>query len=128
MQYPVAIFHKGDDFYVNVPDIPDLAITGQNMAEVIANTRINVIVHLHQLIENDKKIPQPHPINTYLSNPDYAGCTWTIVSVELARIMGESVDFELQLPVKLFKQLSQKFPDEPMEKIVLNALKQYLNP
>lgn len=40
--------------------------------------------------------------------------------------MGESIDLELQLPVKLFKQLRQKFPDESLEKIIISALKNHL--
>lgn len=96
------------------------------MADLITDTRMAVISHLHQLIENDKKIPSPMPISTYLKDLQFSGCTWAIVSIELARIMGESIDLELQLPVKLFKQLRQKFPDESLEKIIISALKNHL--
>lgn len=128
MQYPIAIFHKDKNYHVSVPDIPELSTSGNNMAEIIANTRMAVITHLHQLIDNDKKIPQPMPISAYLTAPEFSGCTWAIVSVELARIMGESMDLELQLPIKLFKQATQKFPDDSIENIIISALKNYLEP
>lgn len=126
MQYPIAIFHKDNDYHVSVPDIPELRISGTNMAELITDTRMAVITHLHQLIESDRKIPTPLPISSYLKDVKFSGCTWAIVSVELSRIMGESIDLELQIPVKLFKQLRQKFPDESFDKIIISALKNHL--
>ncbi|ELA08256.1 phage protein [Moraxella macacae 0408225] len=126
MQYPIAIFYKDKNYHVTVPDIPDLNITGENMADAVSNARMMVIGHLHQLIENDKKIPNPTPISDHLKKPEYLGYTWAIVSVELARIMGESIELNLQISVKLFKQLTQKYPDVSMEHIVITALKQQL--
>lgn len=126
MQYPIAIFQKDKNYHVNVPDIPELSASGDNMAEVIANARMAVITHLHELIENDQKIPQALSISTYLNEPEFLGCTWAIISVELTHIMGESIDLELQLPVRLFKQATQKFPDESIDKIIISALKNYL--
>lgn len=126
MQYPIAIFQKDNQYYVTVPDIPSLQAQGDNMADAVSNARMVVINHLHQLHERDAVLPEPTPVSNHLSKPEYAGYIWAIVGVELARILGESVEVTVQLPARLYSQVSKGFPDDTMDKVVIAALKQYM--
>lgn len=127
MQYPVAIYHKEDGYHVMVPDIPSLTTTGHDMAEAVSNARTVVINHLFQLLEEDSPIPQPSPVSQHLTNPDYAGFTWAIVGIEMSRIMGESMELTVHLPTRLFKQITKQYRDEPLDSVIVKALKLLLD-
>lgn len=127
MQYPIAIYHKDNSYQVIIPDIPELQTQGDDMGDAVSNARSAVISHLYQLLEHDSHLPQPSAVSTHLTNPKYAGCTWAIVGIEMSRIMGETVETTVNLPTRLFRQVSTAFPDETLETVVINALKLYLN-
>lgn len=127
MQYPIAIYQKDSKYHVVVPDIPDLATQADSMGEAVANGRAVVINHLYQLLQQDKTLPAPTSVSNHLSNPKFAGFTWAIVGIEISRIMGETIETTINLPTRLFKQISQQYPDEPPDTVIANALKLYLN-
>ncbi|MFW2176986.1 MULTISPECIES: type II toxin-antitoxin system HicB family antitoxin [unclassified Moraxella] len=126
MQYPIAIFQKDSCFFVNFPDIPMLEAQGNNMAEAVSNARMALIHHLHQLMEEEANLPQPTPVSNHLIKPEYAGYTWAIVGIELARIKGEQVELNVQIAQSLYQQLLRHDPNESLDKIVSLALKRYL--
>lgn len=127
MQFPIAIVHNNNQYIASVPDIPNLQVVGDSVADVVANTRLTVIQHLHQLLETDVSLPEPSPVAVYLEHPEYAGCIWAIVGIELSRILGESIEVNLQLPARLYSKITKTFPKEPLEKVVIEALKRYID-
>ena len=127
MQYPIAIYQQNNAYHVTVPDIESLCVVDSSMAGAVSNTRMAVMSHLYHLIEEDLPIPEPSSVTEHLIKPKYAGYTWAIVSVELSRIMGKTVEVTLQLPSQLISQATEQFADESLDKIVLMALKSYLD-
>ncbi len=127
MQYPIAIYLKDQQYYVIIPDIPELQAQGKNMGDAVANARTTVINHLYTLLDQDKTLPQPTAVAAHLTNPKFAGCTWAIVGIEMSRIMGDTLEISVNLPNRLFKQVAQTYPDTPIDSIIITALKQYLN-
>lgn len=127
MQYPIAIYQKHNKYHVIVPDIPELTTQADDIGDAVANGRSLVINHLYQLLEQDKTLPLPTPVSNHLSNPKFAGFTWAIVGIEISRIMGETIETTVNLPARLFKQISKQHRDEPLDTVIVNALKLYLN-
>lgn len=126
MQYPIAIYQQNNAYHVTVPDIESISVIDSSMAGAVSNTRMAVMSHLYHLIEEDLPIPEPSSVTEHLIKPKYAGYTWAIVSVELSRIMGKTVEVTLQLPSQLISQAIEQFADESLDKIVLMALKSYV--
>lgn len=127
MQYPIAIVHQNNQYFVTIPDIPSLQVIGDSVADVVADTRLTVIKHLQTLIQTDQPLPEASPVSVFLEKPEFAGCIWAIVGIELSRILGDSIEINLQLPARLYTKIGQTFPNDPLEKVVIEALKQYLN-
>lgn len=126
MQYPIAIYQQNNAYHVTAVDNESLCVVDSSMAGAVSNTRMAVMSHLYHLIEEDLPIPQPSSVTEHLIKPKYAGYTWAIVSVELSRIMGKTVEVTLQLPSQLVSQATEQFADESLDKIVLMALKSYV--
>lgn len=126
MQYPIAIFQQNNSYHVSIPDIEHLSVVDSSMADAIANARLAVMRHLHRLMQDDQPLPEPSAITAHLHKPQYAGYIWAVVSVELSRLIGETVEVTLQLPKQLLAQVTQQFKDESLDNIMLLALKHYL--
>lgn len=127
MQYPIAIYKNHDTFYVSIPDIPKLTeIQGKDVAEAIYNARLTVSEHLYDLLQQDCQFPEPTAISAHVSNPDYAGYIWAVVSIEMSRIMGETAELTIRLPVRLVSELHHSYPNRDINQIILDALKGHL--
>ena len=126
MQYPIAIFQQNNHYYVTIPDMKTLSVADDTMAGAVANARLAILNHLQRLVESDLPIPEPSPVTNHLTKPEYAGYIWAIVSVDLGRIMGEAMEISISLPHTLGNQVMQQFPHEPLDRVIVLALKQYL--
>lgn len=123
MQYPIAIYKDNEGFHVTIPDLPELTARGKDMGEVISNTRRILIEYLQGLVQQNINFSRPSPIGDYVSNPEFAGCIWAVVSIELSRIMGETAEMTIRLPVQLLSHLYRTYPDKDINQIILGALK-----
>lgn len=105
MLYPVAIRQIEQGFYACLPDLPELEVYADNMADIIPKARSAVIDHLQQLVENNQPMAPGSDVGKHLTNPDYAGWTWAIVTLEAYRIVGDTVDITLSLSERLLDKI-----------------------
>lgn len=106
MLYPVAMIEQDNGYVAKIPDLPTLLIEGDSMAQTISNVRAAIIHYLQSLADADLVIPEGQDIGTHLSNPQYFGHTWAIISLDSLRLSRQTLSFRLELPKSLIKQLS----------------------
>lgn len=126
MQYPIAITHNNNQYTVSIPDIPSLQVVGNSVADVVSDARSVVTDHLKLLIQQDAVLPEASSVSSFLEHPEYAGCIWAVVGVDLARIIGDHIEINIQLPAHLYAKLAKTFSNQPLDKVVTDALKHYL--
>ncbi len=124
MLYPVAMLQKDGRFHAHLPDLPDLKISGDSMANTISCARYEVIQYLQTLAETEQPLPSGSDISQYLSSGEYAGWTWAIVHIEASRIIGEDVAVTLNIPHRLVQKLSKNAEAEQMtlKTYIINTL------
>lgn len=106
MLYPVAMIEQDNGYVAKIPDLPTLLIEGDSMAQTISNVRAAIIHYLQSLADADLVIPEGQDIGTHLSNPQYFGHTWAIISLDSLRLSRQTLSFRPELPKSLIKQLS----------------------
>ncbi len=88
--YPIAI-ETGDDTHaygVTVPDLPGCFSAGDTLDEAIANAKEAITGHIELLIEMGQDIPAASSVSALAKAPEYAGYTWAVVDIDVARLMG----------------------------------------
>lgn len=128
MLYPVAIKPSNGQFVAKLPDIPSLEITSDSMADTIAHARQAVFAHLSDCIEQDNALPQASDINTHLVDPQYAGWTWAIISVNKHSIVGEEIELTVNISQRLYNKISEHLDnsDDDLQAFLVNAIKDAL--
>ncbi len=126
MLYPIAIIQQDGQFHGRLPDLPDIEVTGDTMANTIEQARTQVIAHLQDLAENDDPLPQGSDVATHLTSGNYAGWTWAIVSIGASRIVGEEVTVSVDFPERLLKKVMAHLKDKDMtvENFIVKLLKE----
>ena len=91
MRYPVVI-HKdpNSDYGVTVPDLPGCFSAGETLDEALQQASEAIECHLEALMLDGEPIPLPMSIDRHSSDPDYAGGTWALVAVDVARLSGKT--------------------------------------
>ncbi len=84
MHYPIVV-HKDEDsdYGVIVPDLPGCFSAGETMDEALKNAVEAIELHLEGMLSDSETIPVARSIEAHQDNPDYAGGTWALVSVDL---------------------------------------------
>ena len=106
MRYPVVI-HKdpNSDYGVTVPDLPGCFSAGETLDEALQQASEAIECHLEALMLDGEPIPLPMSIDRHSSDPDYAGGTWALVSVDVARLSGKTKRVNITLPERLLTQM-----------------------
>lgn len=110
MLYPIAIF-KGDDNTAHAivfPDVENGATCCDELSDMhqIANEFINL--HFAGLAEDGEPIPLPKNFNNHLANPDYDGCMWAWVDVDLSKYDSKTHKINVTLPQYLITKIDEK--------------------
>lgn len=132
MHYPIAIFQKDAVFYGLLPDLPELKIKAQDIAGVISQARVCIIHHLYALAANEQPLPLGSDIATHLINTadqknNFAGCTWAIVSINAARILGADISLTIEMPERLWHRAQDYLHKKAVANQVENDASQALN-
>jgi predicted RNase H-like HicB family nuclease len=109
MRYPIAI-EPGDArhaFGVVVPDLPGCFSAGDTLDEAIANAEEAILLHLEEDIEAGKAPPAPSTVAAWSKRKKYAGWTWAIVNVDLAKLKSKAVRVNITLPDRLLTSIDQ---------------------
>lgn len=135
MLYSVAIHQDNGAFLAVVPDLPNVEVGGDNMAQVIGDVRLAIIDHLQNLVSNNQPIPAGQDIGVHLGNQKYLGHTWAIITLDSLRLSQHLVPIELALPKSLLLSIyheleyeanNDEIPNELLSTFIIDTIKERL--
>ena len=118
MLYPIAI-RPGDEQHawgVEVPDIPGCFSAGENLDDAMAMAREAIEGHLEILAEDCARIPVATPVSAHVSNPEYEGCIWALVDIDITRYLGKAEKLNITLPGNLLNRIDEYVKHHPEQK------------
>lgn len=118
MLYPIAI-QPGDNEHawgVVVPDIPGCFSAGDDLDEAMAMAREAIEGHLEILAEEGAVIPQARLVTHHAADPEFAGCTWALVDIDVTRFMGKAEKLNITLPGYLLSRIDAYVRTHPDQK------------
>lgn len=126
--FNVAIRQENNTFHAQTPDIPQIHITGNSIADTIDKARTTLINHLQHLADTNQPLPDPKHINTYLIDPKFAGQTWAVISLNSLLFDNQQKSFTLHLPRSLLTQIQTKVghSEHDVEQFILTTIEQAL--
>jgi len=107
MRYPVAIESgtRRHAYGVVVPDLPGCFSAGDSLEEALTNAREAILLHLEDLLDNKRPLPQPSDLATLRRRRDYRGWTWALVDVDLAELGGKAARINITLPQRILRAI-----------------------
>ncbi|STY93600.1 type II toxin-antitoxin system HicB family antitoxin [Moraxella bovis] len=126
--FSVAIRQEDDTFYAQVPDLPDIHVIGDSIADTIDKVRSTLIGYLQKLADDGSDLPQPENITNHLTNPKFAGQTWAIISLNSMLFNSKQKSFNLHLPRALLTQIQAQigYDEHDIEAFILKAIEHEL--
>ena len=118
MLYPIAI-RPGDEQHawgVDVPDIPGCFSAGEDLDDAMAMAREAIEGHLEILAEDCARIPVATPVSAHISNPEYEGCIWALVDIDITRYLGKAEKLNITLPGNLLNRIEEYVKHHPEQK------------
>ena len=118
MLYPIAI-RPGDEQHawgVEVPDIPGCFSAGEDLDDAMAMAREAIEGHLEILAEDCARIPVATPVSAHVSNPEYEGCIWALVDIDITRYLGKAEKLNITLPGNLLNRIDEYVKHHPEQK------------
>ena len=118
MLYPIAI-RPGDEQHawgVDVPDIPGCFSAGEDLDDAMAMAREAIEGHLEILAEDCARIPFATPVSAHVSNPEYEGCIWALVDIDITRYLGKAEKLNITLPGSLLNRIDEYVKHHPEQK------------
>ncbi|MDH0730533.1 type II toxin-antitoxin system HicB family antitoxin [Pseudomonas sichuanensis] len=118
MLFPIAIL-PGDDQHawgVEVPDIPGCFSAGEDLDDAIAMAREAIEGHLELLAQDGQEIPKASKVSVHAANPDYAGCTWALIDIDITRYLGKAEKLNITLPAYLLTRIDAYVKSHPEQK------------
>lgn len=108
MRYPVVI-HKetGSDYGVTVPDLPGCFSAGESMDEALAMAQEAIECHIEGLLLDGEAAPMPKQVEDHYAKAEYAGGTWALVAVNLAKLSGKSRRVNITLPERVLNVIDE---------------------
>jgi len=105
MRYPIAIEPGNDDcaYGVAVPDLPGCFSAGDTLDEALDNAKEAIDLWLETVIDDGGAIPEARAFSEHQSNPEFAGCIWAVVNVDLASLSDKAERMNITLPSRLGK-------------------------
>ncbi|WP_455916118.1 type II toxin-antitoxin system HicB family antitoxin [Pantoea agglomerans] len=115
MLYPIAI-ENGDEHHaygVTVPDLPGCFSAGDTLEEAVNNAKEAITGHIELLIELGDDIPAVSSLSALVADSQYAGYTWALVDVDLARLLGGTEKINVTLPKSLIDRIDRCVATHP---------------
>lgn len=115
MLYPIAI-ENGDEHHaygVTVPDLPGCFSAGETLEEAVNNAKEAITGHIELLIELGGDIPAVSSLSALVADSQYAGYTWALVDVDLARLLGGTEKINVTLPKSLIDRIDRCVATHP---------------
>lgn len=107
MRYPIAIEPGSDDtaFGVVVPDLPGCFSAGDTLDEALAGAEEAVAAWIDAMLDAGNAIPPPSSLDALRHNPDYAGWTFGVVTIDPAVLDDTTARVNITLPRRVLKRL-----------------------
>ncbi|MDQ0705493.1 putative RNase H-like HicB family nuclease [Pseudomonas sp. W3I7] len=118
MLYPIAI-STGDQenaWGVEVPDIPGCYSAGDDLDDAMAMAREAIEGHFEILAEDGASIPPAQKVTLHAANPEYAGCVWAVIDIDVAKYLGKAQKLNITLPGYLLNRIDDYVLSHPEEK------------
>jgi predicted RNase H-like HicB family nuclease len=107
LRYPVAI-ELGDDttaFGVVVPDLPGCFSAGDTLDEAMAGAEEAAAAWIDATLDAGNPIPAPSSLEAIRQNPDFAGWTFGIITLDPALLDDTVERVNITLPRRVLKRL-----------------------
>lgn len=107
MRYPIALNFEDDDHAISaiVPDLPGCFSAGDTEEEALINTQEAIELWLETVIDDGGAVPEPKSIKAYKDDPEYKGCVWAIVSIDLAKLSDKIERVNITLPSRVLRRI-----------------------
>ena len=107
MRYPIAIEIGNDQnaYGVVVRDLPGCFSAGETLDEAIANAEEAILLYLEDAVDEGRAPPAPSRLETLRASRDYAGWTWAVVDVDLAKLSNKATRVNITLPDRLLNSI-----------------------
>ena len=99
-----------------MPDIAGCFSAGDNLDDAMAMAREAIEGHLELLAEAGESIPEARSVTVHAGTPEYAGCTWALVDINVTRYMGKAEKLNITLPGYLVARIDTYVKNHPEHK------------
>ena len=108
MRYPIVLHtDNGSNYGVTVPDLPGCFSAGDTLDETFQMAREAITCHIEGILMDEQPLPKQVPLQTHLSNKDYADGIWAIVEIDLSELRIKTRKIELELPHPVLDMIDQ---------------------
>lgn len=107
MRYPIAI-EPGTDtaaFGVIIPDLPGCFSAGDTLDEALGNAEEAAAAWIDAALDAGRAIPAPTSLEAMRQNPEYAGWTFGVISLDPAVLDDTTERVNITLPRRVLKRL-----------------------
>jgi predicted RNase H-like HicB family nuclease len=84
-----------------VPDLPGCFSAGETIDEALAEVVEAIECHIEGLLIDGEPVPSPTSIEAHREDPDYADGFWALVTVDLSKLSGKSLQVDITVPEHL---------------------------
>jgi predicted RNase H-like HicB family nuclease len=107
MRYPIVI-EPGSDataYGVIVPDLPGCFSAGDSLDEAVAGAEEAAAAWIDAALDAGEAVPAPSSLDGLRGNPDYAGWTFGVISLDTALFDDTIERVNITLPRRVLKRL-----------------------
>ena len=107
MRYPIAIEPGTDTTAVGVivPDLPGCFSAGDTLDEALAGAEEAAAAWIDATLDKASTIPQPSSLDELRANPDFAGWTFGVITVDPSLLDDTIERVNITLPRRILKRL-----------------------
>lgn len=107
MRYPIAIEPGTDTTAVGVivPDLPGCFSAGGTLEDALAGAEEAAAAWIDATLDRGRAIPQPSSLDDLRSNPDFAGWTFGVITVDPSLLDDTVERVNITLPRRILKRL-----------------------
>ena len=107
MRYPVAIETGTDShaFGVVIPDLPGCFSAGDTLDEALSSAEEAAAAWIDSALDAGEAIPAPNSLEALRANPDYAGWTFAVITLDPALLDDTTERVNITLPRRVLKRL-----------------------
>jgi predicted RNase H-like HicB family nuclease len=107
MRYPIAI-ETGTEtiaFGVVVPDLPGCFSAGDTLDEAVVGAEEAAVAWVDAALDVGESIPAPSSLDAIRANPDYAGWTFGLITLDPALLDDTVERVNISLPRRILRRL-----------------------